>query len=233
VRILRRRRPKLLRTRERATARRSPSEAAEVRASSRRLKSQRRRGRAAEDRQHSCGDEVRHSTAAGRPRRRNRTKSYSGAPLRIKLRTRMLLKSINNRKAWRRCKAIALGPAPNLNGRTAVAGARGVELHRAYPMAQYFNSHSPRSRRATANQQMGAWVAGDCSSELLFTCRRSLCPADCILQTVGQASPLQVDRLLKEADRSCVHCPRAYSVVRIGGYENDGNVEGEMRQMLL
>ena len=33
-------------------------------------------------------------------------------------------------------------------------------------------------------------------SELLRTSGRSPCPAECILQTVGKASPLQVDRLV-------------------------------------
>ena len=80
---------------------------------------------------------------------------------------------------------------------------------------------------------MGARVAGDRSSELLFIRGRSLGPAECTMQTVGKASPLQVDRLVQEAYRSCVHCPRSYSVVRVGGYENDGNVEAEMGQMLL
>ena len=70
-------------------------------------------------------------------------------------------------------------------------------------------------------------------AELLWIRRRSLYPAECILQTIGKASSLQVSRLVKEADRSCIHCPRLYSVVGIGGYENERNVESEMRQMLL
>ena len=75
--------------------------------------------------------------------------------------------------------------------------------------------------------------AGDSLRELLCTRRRALYPAECILQTIGKASPLQVSRLVEEADRSCIHCPRSYSVVGIGGYENERNVESEMRQMLL
>src|SRR6478736_9427344 len=91
--------------------------------------------------------------------------------------------------------------------------------------------HAPCIRVGRRLISKWAWGAGDSSREVLCTRRRSLCPAECILQTIGKASPLQVGRLVKEADRSGIHCPRSYSVVRVGGYENDRNVEAEMRQM--
>ena len=80
---------------------------------------------------------------------------------------------------------------------------------------------------------MGAGVTDDFSREVLCTSGRSLCPAECILQTIGKASSVQVGRLVKEADCSRIHCPRSYSVVRVGGYKNDRNVEAEMGQMFL
>jgi hypothetical protein len=54
-------------------------------------------------------------------------------------------------------------------------------------------------------------------------------PAQCRLQTVGHASPPQVERFTQEADGPRVHCFRSNGVVRVCSYENDGYIETQMR----
>src|SRR6266481_6367421 len=56
---------------------------------------------------------------------------------------------------------------------------------------------------------------------------------ECFMKTVDEASALEVDRLVQEADGSAVQRACLNRLVAIGRYENDWYVKAEMRQMML
>src|SRR5258708_7394321 len=62
---------------------------------------------------------------------------------------------------------------------------------------------------------------------------RSLASVECCIKTVDKALPLEVDRLVQEADGSAVQRACLNCLVGIGRYENDWYVKAKMRQMML
>jgi len=61
----------------------------------------------------------------------------------------------------------------------------------------------------------------------------SLASVECRIKTIDEASPLEVDRLVQEADGSCIQRACLNGLIGIGGYEDDWYVKAEMRQMML
>ena len=61
----------------------------------------------------------------------------------------------------------------------------------------------------------------------------SLASVECRVKTVDEASPLEIDRLVQEADGPAVQRACLNRLVGIGRYENDRYVKAEMRQMML
>ena len=62
---------------------------------------------------------------------------------------------------------------------------------------------------------------------------RSLASVECRIKTVDKASPLEVDRLVQEADGTAVQRACLNRLVGIGRYEDDWYVKAEMRQVML
>jgi hypothetical protein len=62
---------------------------------------------------------------------------------------------------------------------------------------------------------------------------RSLASVECRIKTIGEASPLEVERLTQEADGSGVQRACLNGLVAIGRNENDRYFKAEMRQTML